>query len=51
MNSTLEYYPQGPSNSSAVRDLAEIKYNELISTNTINERSKFIEWCSNLNNE
>jgi hypothetical protein len=50
MNSA-DYAPQGPSDSIYVRTIAEKKYSELVSSPIINERSKFIEWCSKITNE
>lgn len=51
MQFAAEYYPRGPSDSSAVRAIAESRYMSLISSAAMHDRKKFIEWTKELNSE
>jgi hypothetical protein len=51
MKFSAEYYPSGPSDSSAVRAIAESRYLGLISSAAVHDRKKFVDWAKDINSE
>ena len=47
-----EYYPRGPSDSAAIRAIAQGKFNSMSESAMIStDRAKFMDWASKLTNE